>query len=238
MTGSLQTDYGAQGTAAARPAVPDAHSSTLSFYFATDTEVLSFYDWNDGAWQDVTAPTAASTTEVLTGTDTAKMVTADALAALWEKGSDEASGATVSLGEGKFFHITGTTTITDIDFDTDKAGREAILTFEGILTLTHNATSLILPTGANITTAAGDCCCVISEGSDNVRVVWYQRKDGTPLAGGGGGGGNTYFGLALTTPPTVGSLTWVNQSTATDRTTVPAPFSCARRRQVVVSLVL
>ena len=81
MTGSLQTDYGAQGTAAARPAVPDAHSSTLSFYFATDTEVLSFYDWNDGAWQDVTAPTAASTTEVLTGTDTAKMVTADALAA-------------------------------------------------------------------------------------------------------------------------------------------------------------
>jgi hypothetical protein len=51
MAGSLITNYLAQGTAAARPASPTAATGTLSFYFASDTETLSIYDWNDGAWQ-------------------------------------------------------------------------------------------------------------------------------------------------------------------------------------------
>ncbi len=113
--------------------------------------------------------TAASTTEVLTGTDVSKGVTADALASLWEKGSDVASAGTTSLGEGGFFHITGTTTITDIDFATDKSGRWAMLVFDGALILTHNASTLILAGGANITTAAGDMLLVRSEGTDVVR---------------------------------------------------------------------
>lgn len=124
----------------------------------------------------------ATTTEVLEGVSTSKIVTPDALAALWEQGVTVASAATLSIGEGGFYHVSGVVTITDIDFAVDKAGREVILVFDGVLTLTHNATSLILPTGANIVTAAGDCCKVVSEGSDNVRVVWYQRKNGTALA--------------------------------------------------------
>jgi hypothetical protein len=139
---------------------------------------------------------AASTTEVLTGTDTAKGVTPDALAALWEQGSDIASAGTISVGEGGYFHITGTTTITDIDFGTTKAGRTVNFVFDGALLLTHNATTLILPTGANITTAAGDTCMVVSEGGDNVRVIDYQRKDGTALVGGGGATYGTSAGLA------------------------------------------
>jgi hypothetical protein len=131
--------------------------------------------------------TAASTTEALTGTDTAKFITANALAALWEKGSDEASAGTVSFGEGGYFHITGTTTITDLDFDTAKDGRAVTVQFDGILTLTHHATTLVLPTGANITTAAGDTACFIQDSGDNIKCLWYQRADGTPLAGGGGG---------------------------------------------------
>jgi len=124
----------------------------------------------------------ATTTETLTGTDATRAVTPDGLAALWEKGSDIASAGTISIGEGGFFHITGTTTITDIDFATDKSGRAAWLIFDGALTLTHNATTLILPTGANITTAAGDACLVVSEdGSDNVRVPIYSRKTGGPV---------------------------------------------------------
>lgn len=184
MSGSLVTNYLAQGAAASRPATPTAATGTLSLYFATDTETLSLYDWNDGAWQDLSTSgtTFCSTTEQLTGTETAKASSPDTVAALWEKGSDIASAGTISIGEGGFFHITGTTTITDIDFATDKSGRKAILVFDGALTLTHNATSLILPTGANITTAAGDCCLVVSEdGSNNVRVVWYQRANGTAL---------------------------------------------------------
>lgn len=120
----------------------------------------------------------ATTTETLTGTDTARAVTPDALAALWEQGADVASAGTISLGEGGYFNITGTTTITDIDFATDKAGRKAWVKFAGALTLTHNATTLILPGGANITTAAGDTACFVSEGTDVVRCVSYNKASG------------------------------------------------------------
>lgn len=126
--------------------------------------------------------TAASTTEALTGTDAAKFVTPDALAALWEKGSDIASAGIISIGEGKLFHITGTTTITDIDFATAKDGRGAWLIFDGILTLTHHAVTLILPGSANITTAAGDMAYVTQDSTDNVKVAYF-KADGTALVG-------------------------------------------------------
>lgn len=98
------------------------------------------------------------------------------------KGSDVASAGTTTLGDGEFFHITGTTTITDIDFTDSWDGRRAWLVFDGALTLTHNATTLILPTGANITTAAGDCALVQVESGDNVRVLAYLRASGAALA--------------------------------------------------------
>ncbi|PWJ93515.1 uncharacterized protein DUF2793 [Mesorhizobium loti] len=137
--------------------------------------------------------TAASTTEVLTGTDTSKGVTADALAALWEKGADVASATTTALGEGGFFHITGTTTITDIDWATAKDGRVAWVIFDGILTLTHNATTLKLPGGANITTAAGDRACFAQDASDNVICLYYTRADGTAVVSGAATGKQTIW---------------------------------------------
>ena len=144
------------------------------------------YKWSGAAWAVYTGSgvgSTASTTEVLTGTDTAKAVTPDSLAALWEKGADIASAGTIAVGEGGLFHVTGTTTITDIDPATDKAGRAFKLVFDGILTLTHNASTLILPTGANITTAAGDVAEFVSEGSDAVRCTSYMRASGSPLGG-------------------------------------------------------
>lgn len=131
-------------------------------------------------------PTAASTTEVLTGTDNAKFVTPDANAALWEKGSDIASAGTISVGEGGTFDVTGTTTITDIDPATDKAGRPFRLVHEAAHILTHNAATMINLTGADITTAAGDISTWQSEGSDVVRMIGYERASGAPLVGGGG----------------------------------------------------
>jgi uncharacterized protein DUF2793/trimeric autotransporter adhesin len=102
------------------------------------------------------------------------------------KGSDIASAGTTDIGAatGNMVHVTGTTTITGLG--TIQAGTRRIVVFDGILTLTHNATSLILPTGANITTAAGDAATFISEGSGNWRCIDYQRKDGTALASSGG----------------------------------------------------
>lgn len=127
----------------------------------------------------------SNTTEVLTGTDTVKIVTPDALAALWEQGSDIASAGTIAIGEGGYFNVTGTTTITDIDPSTDKAGRTFRLKFADALTLTHNATTLILPSGANITTATGDVATFVSEGSDAVRCVDYTKASGQAVVGSG-----------------------------------------------------
>lgn len=128
--------------------------------------------------------TAASTTEVLTSTEAVKYVTPDALAALWEKGANVASAGTLTLGEGGYFHVTGTVTITDIDFAVAVNGRRAVLVFDGALTLTHNATTLILPGGVSITTAAGDRCEVVQDAADNVYVTWYMRANGTALVAG------------------------------------------------------
>lgn len=114
----------------------------------------------------------------------------DMVKAFFVQGSDVASAGTISFGQGSYFNITGTTTITDVDFSPDFNGRFAIAKFAGALTLTHNSTSLILPTGASITTAAGDIAIFISEGTDNVRVVYF-RASGAALAGAGGIGGST-----------------------------------------------
>lgn len=97
------------------------------------------------------------------------------------KGSDIASASTTDIGAatGNFVHITGTTTITALG--TIQAGTRRIVRFAGALTLTHNATSLILPTGANITTAADDVATFVSEGSGNWRCVNYMRASGKSI---------------------------------------------------------
>lgn len=97
--------------------------------------------------------------------------------------SDIASASTVDLATatGNYVSVTGTTSITA--FGTVQAGTIMIVAFAGILTLTHNATSLILPTGANITTAAGDVAIMVSLGSGNWKCASYVKVDGTPVAG-------------------------------------------------------
>lgn len=101
------------------------------------------------------------------------------------KSADVASAATtdIAAATAPFLHVTGTTTITALG--TAPAGARRIVRFAGTLTLTHNGTSLILPTGANITTAANDAATFVSEGSGNWRCVSYTKADGSALAGSG-----------------------------------------------------
>ncbi len=74
---------------------------------------------------------------------------------LGKKGADVASATALPLlNDGIFNYVTGTTTITSMD--SVGVGAIKVLHFDGILTLTHHATDLILPSGANITTKAGD----------------------------------------------------------------------------------
>jgi hypothetical protein len=89
-----------------------------------------------------------------------------------------ASASTTDLGtiSQGYIEITGTTTITALGTPTNKV--EYICKFAGALTLTHNATSLILPGGQNITTAAGDVARFRHEGSGNWRCTGYVRASG------------------------------------------------------------
>ncbi len=120
----------------------------------------------------------ASTTEQLTGTDAIKAATPDSVAALWEKGTDNAGAGTITLGDGfQFDLITSTTTITAIAFTTDKAGRTALLRFTTSRQVTHNATSLISPTEANLLFESGDLMWVESLGGGNFRIITYWRRD-------------------------------------------------------------
>jgi len=129
---------------------------------------------------------AATVSEVLTGTSTAKAVTPDALAGLWQRGTDIASASTLSLpaGGGGVFNVTGTTGVTGIS--SAQGGRCVKLRFAGALTITHNGTSLILPGAANITTVAGDVAEFINEAAadasgSNWRCFNYMRADGLPV---------------------------------------------------------
>lgn len=94
-----------------------------------------------------------------------------------------ASSTTTDLASGlsHVVLISGTTAITS--FGSNALTRDPIyyIRFSGILTLTHNATSLILPGGANITTAAGDTAVVKYEGSGNWRVLEYTRANGKAI---------------------------------------------------------
>jgi hypothetical protein len=87
----------------------------------------------------------------------------------------------IGAAAGNTISVTGTTTITA--FDTIAAGAKRMIIFAGALTLTHNATSLILPGGADILTAAGDVANFISLGSGNWRCVGYERASFNQFSG-------------------------------------------------------
>lgn len=92
--------------------------------------------------------------------------------------SSLASAATTDLGSiaSESISITGTTTITALG--NGAAGTRKTVRFGGILALTYNATSLILPGTATITTAVNDRAMFLSLGGGNWFCVWYQRANG------------------------------------------------------------
>ena len=120
-----------------------------------------------GAIGSVTASTGAFTTVSLTNRLT------------FATGANIASATTtdISGSTGNIIHITGTTTITAF---TMASGQIQEIIFDGILQLTHHATTNKLLTSANITTAAGDMATYHYDGT-TVRMIDYARLDGTPI---------------------------------------------------------
>lgn len=95
-----------------------------------------------------------------------------------------ASASTTDLGSflGNFLQITGSTAITSFGSSASTSRALFFVTFAGILTLTYNATSLIIPGGQNITTASGDTAILQYLGSGNWQVLAYYQA-ATPASG-------------------------------------------------------
>ena len=108
-----------------------------------------------------------------------------------------ASAATCDLGskEAMSLDITGTTTITSLG--TVSAGIRKWVTFQDTLTLTHNVTSLRLPSATSITTAYGDTACFESLGAGNWVCLGYSRYNGQQVSL------NTTFGDGSVSAPSI-----------------------------------
>lgn len=97
------------------------------------------------------------------------------------QGADIASATTINLdtATGNLVDVTGVTTITTV---TLAQGRARWVRFTGILTLTNGA-SLVLPSAANITTAAGDYALFVGYAASVVRVAFYMPASGQAIVG-------------------------------------------------------
>lgn len=96
------------------------------------------------------------------------------------KGANVASASTVDLGaitDGNVIHITGTTAITSFG-TAPTAGIVRQVIFDGALTLTHNASTLVLPGAANLTTRADDMIVLIADTTTKWRVFGYVGLTG------------------------------------------------------------
>lgn len=100
------------------------------------------------------------------------------------KATNVASAASPNIWvtDGNLVHITGTTTITDFA-DAPQAGASRVVIFDGALTLTHNASQIVLPGAANITTAAGDMMIVFADSTSLFKVMYFPVS-GRPVGGG------------------------------------------------------
>jgi len=181
-----------------------------------DTDDNTLYERNvaDNGWNNRgdadAAINAASVTEQVAGTSASKASTPDSVAGIWQRGDNlTPSGGTVTLpaGGGGVFNIAAGNFSA---ISTAVGGRAVLFVFGGASVITYNATSMILPSSASITTVAGDCGLFVNDAATdasgtNWRCVWFQRRSGSSL---------TFSDLLATQ---------ANMETATSTTTIVAP---------------
>lgn len=174
----------AAGTYVQNDAVQYGGSSWIvSSASTTDTPSLASPNWDllaekgaDGTG-GVTSPVAANVGGLLRASAVGTYG--------WFAGSQTVSSAsTVDLtaSTSPVVLISGTTTITSLGTPTN-SGDIRYVVFTGSLTLTHNATSLILPGATNITTNANDVAVFASRSGSGWRCVSYSKYSGRPIVG-------------------------------------------------------
>jgi hypothetical protein len=94
-----------------------------------------------------------------------------------------ASGATTDLGliASHFVNITGTNAISSLGSSASVTEPIYLVIFEGVLTITNNAVSLITPRGANITTKAGNYAICQFLGGSNWRILEFSYVDSSDI---------------------------------------------------------
>lgn len=194
----------------------------------TATEISSAQTYATNASTSASAASSSATAASSSASSAATSATsaatsASSISALTSL-STIASASTTDIGAvaAEYLSVTGTTTINALG--TVAAGLHRVLTFAGALTLTHNATSLILPGGVSIATAAGDVAGFRSLGSGNWRCEWYNKASGVtvvtlPVANGGTG---STTATAARTALSVPGLADVNAYTAANRGVISA----------------
>lgn len=115
-------------------------------------DVLGFYEYATGDWRLISN-------------------SADALP--YRKGADVASAAALPVLDSGAFDVTGTDAITSID--SVGVGAIILLQFDGIVTVTHDASDLILPNASNITTVAGQILVFHEYAAGDWRLVSDSR---------------------------------------------------------------
>ncbi len=100
------------------------------------------------------------------------------------KGADVVAAPILLVADagGTVFNVTGNTTITSIPEAPPAVERE--VTYTGSPTITHNATSLILPGARNILAQPGDTARYRSLGSGNWKCMSHTRSDGSTILNG------------------------------------------------------
>jgi microcystin-dependent protein len=82
----------------------------------------------------------------------------------------------IYVSTSNYCNLLGATTITG--FDSGTSGQAKLCRVNEARTLTHHATTLDLPGGANIVAAAGDHFLVVNRGTTSNKVVWYTKANG------------------------------------------------------------
>ncbi len=186
-----------QADRASKYAAYDAAGEPIASSGPTGDSSIPVSAFGESLIDDADAATARATLEaagtgddnVFTGANTFTKTQS------WAKGEDVASAAALTLGDGNYFDVTGTTAITSIG--TKGVGTVVKLHFDGVLTLTHHATDLVLPGGNNITTVAGDeaefveyaagdwrCTSYTSEFTGNPQLLHVRDEKASGTAGG------------------------------------------------------
>ncbi len=91
------------------------------------------------------------------------------------------AAATIDLGSAPVGKVALAGAATVVSFGAARHLERLVHVVDGGGTLTHNATSLVLPGKANIVMAAGDCFHATSDASGNWRVRGYTRASGKPV---------------------------------------------------------